>query len=179
MKKSLKRLVVLALAASMTVSAALPALAGAGPAASQKTETKEEEVKYEFKSGETVIPMGAEAAGILAALGKAISTLESDSCAYQGKKKVYTYSGFELSTYPVKKKDCVESVYIFDASISTPEGIKIGSTKKEVLAVYGDAYNADEAKFGTYTYTAGNTQLKIYTTKDVVDGIEYLVIPEK
>ena len=178
MKKNLRVLAVLGLAVVMTLTTAVPSLAIGGPAASKTTETKEE-VKYEFKSGETVISMGAEAAGILTALGKASSTFERESCAYQGKNKVYTYKGFELCTYPVNKKDCVESVYIFDATVSTPEGIKIGSTKKKVLAAYGDAYNADEAKFGTYAYTAGNTQLKIYTTKDVVDAIEYIVIPEK
>lgn len=178
MKRNFKVLAAFGLAAAMMISSAVPSLAIGGPISANKTETKEE-VKYEFKSGETVISMGAEAAGILTALGKASSTFERDSCAYQGKNKVYTYKGFELCTYPVNKKDCVESVYIFDAAVSTPEGIKIGSTKKEVLAAYGNAYNADEAKFGTYAYTAGNTQLKIYTTKDVVDAIEYIVIPEK
>ncbi len=123
--------------------------------------------------------MGAEAADILKALGDPSSSFERDSCAYQGKNKVYTYAGFELSTYPVGQTDCVESVYILDATVATPEGIKIGSTKDEVLAVYGEEYDAEEAGFGTYSYTAGNSQLKIYTTKDVVDAIEYLVIPEK
>ena len=133
--------------------------------------------EYHFVGGGVTVTMGAEVAPILAALGDPTDVFEQESCAYQGMARVYTYPGFEISTSPVNNIDCVESVYIFDASISTPEGIRIGSTKTDVLSVYGDAYNTDEAQFGTYTYTAGNTQLKVYTTKDVVDGIEYIVIP--
>lgn len=144
---------------------------------SAEAQTETQTQKYEFRFGETVIAMGAEAAGIIEALGNPSYTFERDSCAYQGKNKVYTYAAFEVCTYPVNNKDCVESVYLFDPAAATPEGIRIGSSKKEVLDAYGDAYNADEAAFGTYAYSSGNTQLKIYTTNDIVDGIEYLVIP--
>ena len=49
-----------------------------------KTEAagEKKEESCAFKTGDTVISMGAEAAPILKALGKAKSTFEQDSCAY-------------------------------------------------------------------------------------------------
>jgi len=131
------------------------------------------EVKYEFKTDKAVIAVGAEAAPILKELGKAKKTFEQDSCAYQGKDKVYSYDGFDICTYPVNGKDYISAVYIMDNTVSTPEGLKIGSKKQDIIDIYGKGYKEE---FGVYRYTAGNTELSIYTTNQVVDSIEYLVI---
>ncbi|MBO6150639.1 MAG: hypothetical protein J6O43_05660, partial [Clostridium sp.] len=67
--------------APMTVSAAwgLPA----------KTQTQTED-SYVFKSGAVEIKMGEEAGAVLAQLGAPVKPVfEIDSCAYQGKDKVY------------------------------------------------------------------------------------------
>ncbi len=179
MKRGRKTLVTLGIAAVLAAAPVTQSYALFAVGNTQKLEPRTEtEVEYAFKSGETVIAMGAEAAGILSALGQPSSTFERESCAYQGKDKVYTYEGFELSTYPVDGKDYVSSVYLLDDTAATQEGIKIGSSKEDVLRVYGDGYDAEEAKFGTYTYTDDGAQLKVYTRNDVVDGIEYLVVPQ-
>ena len=132
-----------------------------------------EETAYEFKKGDTVISMGAEAAPVLTALGTAKDTFEQDSCAYQGKSIVYLYDGFEMSTSKVDGKECIESVYVTGNQVSTPEGIKIGPGIEDVKKAYGTDY---EESSGVYRYTAGNTELSFYTTNNVVDAIEYLVI---
>ena len=117
-----------------------------------------------------------EAASVVKALGKpAKAVFEVDSYAYQGKDKVYTYAGFELNTYPVDGKERIASVYFLDDSVATPEGIKIGSKAKDVVDAYGKEYNKEEQKLGTYSYSTDTAELRIYTTKDVVDGVEYLV----
>ena len=165
-------------AAGLTAAvAAMPITAYGGIFKSAKAESAQaEDVKYEFKSGETVIAMGAEAAPAVKALGATTKAVfEAGSCAYQGKDKVYTYTGFELTTYPVNGKDCIASVYFLDETVATPEGIKIGSKAADVVNVYGNGYNKDEQKFGTYSYSTDTAELRIYTTKDVVDGVEYLV----
>lgn len=174
MRKVKKYLVTAGLAAAV---AAMPMTSYGGIFKSTKAEaTQTETVKYEFKSGENVIAMGAEAAPVIKALGKtAKAVFEADSCAYQGKDKVYTYAGFELNTYPVDGKERIASVYFLDDSVATPEGIKIGSKAGDVVNAYGKEYDKEEQKFGTYSYSTDTTQLRIYTTKDVVDGVEYLV----
>ena len=73
-----------------------------------------EEKDYNFVYDKTTIALGAEAAPVLQALGTPEKTFEQDSCAYQGKDKVYTYKGFEVSTYPVNGKECIASVYFLD-----------------------------------------------------------------
>lgn len=174
MKKLGKYLVMAGLAAALSV-APMTSYAGIWENA-KKDSAQTETVAYEFKSGDTVIAMGAEAATVVKALGKpAKAVFEADSCAYQGKDKVYTYAGFELNTYPVDGKERIASVYFLDDSVATPEGIKIGSKAKDVVDAYGKEYNKEEQKLGTYSYSTDTAELRIYTTKDVVDGVEYLV----
>lgn len=143
-----------------------------------KSNTQTESTKsesYSFTYKETAVVMGAEAAPIINALGTPKKTFEQDSCAYQGKDKVYTYDGFEVSTYPVNGKDCIASVYFLDTTVSTPEGIKIGSSYDDMIKAYGKNYKAEN---GVYRYTLGKSELAVYTTNNVVDAVEYMVIAE-
>lgn len=105
MRKSGKYLTAAILAVSMAVTPITSY--GFGWSKTEAAEEKKEE-SYAFKTGDTVITMGAEAAPILKALGKAKSTFEQDSCAYQGKSRIYTYDNFELGTSTASGKECVE-----------------------------------------------------------------------
>lgn len=173
MKKVSKYLLTAGLVASM---AAAP-MTSYGFPWSATAETKAEETSsYNFVSGTVTITMGAEAAPILNALGTPEKTFEQDSCAYQGKDKVYTYKGFEVSTYPVGGKECISSVYLLDATAVTAEGIKIGSKEDDVKKAYKDKYKEE---FGVYRMSDAKTQLNVYTTKGVVDAIEYIVIADQ
>jgi len=174
-KKNARRY--LAAASVMLLVAATPMTSYAWGLKSSPKETTAaaEELKYDFVSGTTTISMGTEAAPVLNALGKAEKTFEQDSCAYQGKDKVYTYKGFEVSTYPVKNKETIASVYFLDDTVATPEGIRIGSRKQDIVDAYG---TCSDVQFGAYHYKAGSTELVIYTTNDIVDAVEYLVIAQ-
>lgn len=166
----------LAAAGIVMLTAAMPMTSYAfGWKNSAKETTAAQETVYDFVSGTVTVSMNAEAAPVLKALGTAKKTFEQDSCAYQGKDKVYTYDGFEISTYPVKGVERIASVYFLDETVSTPEGIKIGSKKQEVIDAYGSNYKEE---FGVYRYSAGSAELVIYTTNNVVDAIEYLVITQ-
>lgn len=63
-------------------------------------------------------------------LGDADNYFESDSCAFQGKDKVYTYGSVKITTYPKDNKDYVYTIELLDDTVSTPEGISIGSDKR-------------------------------------------------
>jgi len=173
MKKTGKRL--LAVAGIVVMTASVPMTSYAFGWKNSTQETAAQETVYDFISGTTRVSMGAEAAPVLKALGTPKKTFEQDSCAYQGKDKVYTYDGFEVSTYPVKGKETIASVYFLDDTAATPEGIKIGSKKQDVVNAYGNDYKEE---FGVYRYTSGQTELVIYTTNGVVDAVEYLVIAQ-
>lgn len=172
MKKKSTRIAMGMAALCMTVMTVQPAAAAWGKAAptAAVTETK---TSYAFTFGETVMNLNQEAAPVIKALGAYKKCFEQQSCAYQGMDKIYTYEGFELGTYPVKGKDCISSIYFTDSTVSTQEGIKIGSTYDEMVKAYGDGYKEE---FGVYRYTLGETELSVYTTKKIVDAIEYQII---
>lgn len=158
-----------ALTLTMSLPASMTAWAAFGFTAQTETQTED---SYTFKSGQTEIAMGAEAAPVITALGAPIKDVfETDSCAYQGKDKVYTYRDFEVSTFPKDGKECISAVIVTGSSAATPEGISIGSKAADVTKTYG----ASDGKYGIYRYTKGQTELTFYTTQDgSVEEIEYI-----
>lgn len=131
--------------------------------------------KYTFASGDIRLPMNEEFSALRDALGEPLSYYERESCAFQGLDKTFNYPGFELVTYPNGDKDFISDIYFTDGTVSTPEGIHIGSTLEEVKTAYGEGYTADD--FGIYyTYTDGDTQLKFGTEDGVVTEIEYVAL---
>ncbi len=127
---------------------------------------------YAFTVNDTRIVINQDASDALSKLGKAKKVFEQDSCAYQGKDKVYSYDGFEISTYPIGKKEYVSSVCILDDTAQTEEGIKIGSGSKEVIKAYGKNYKLEN---DVYRYSKDGVEICFYMTNSKVDAIEYLV----
>ncbi len=76
---------------------------------------------YAFIYNGVSVTMDADAAPIIEKLGEPASYFEAASCAFEGLDKMYTYSGFEIDTYPVGDKDYVSSVILKDDSVSTAE----------------------------------------------------------
>ncbi len=169
MKTRMKSILTLALIFSMAVN--MPCFAigwnsGAAAAEAQKNETG-----YVFKSGEIVLQVGADADGAVAKLGAPLKVFEQDSCAYQGKDRVYTYQGFELSVYPDGGKNVISDIYLPETSAaSTPEGIHAGSTTDDMIRAYGTGYTE---KWGVYRYTKDNCILLFYTNGNKIEVIEY------
>ncbi|MCI9103680.1 MAG: hypothetical protein HFG47_10300 [Lachnospiraceae bacterium] len=130
---------------------------------------------YVFETEGIEISMNQDASQVLSELGKAESFYEADSCTHQGKERVFTYDGFELSTYPSGGGDYVKSVWFLGEETSTQEGIHIGSTIEEMQEAYGDDYMEEK---GRYVYTSQDAVLTFYTKKGLVSGVEYKAIGE-
>ena len=130
---------------------------------------------FVFQSGGVAIGMNQEAAPVVAALGGWDNYIETESCAFQGLDKIYSYTGFDLYTYPKDDVDYVNSIYFTSDAVSTPEGIRIGSSLDEVLAAYGDQYTEE---FGVYTYTKDQSTLSFIVTDGIVESVEYTAITE-
>ena len=142
-------------------------------AEASESATEAEASGFTFAVGDTVIAMNADVAPILEKLGEWENYSETTSCAFKGLDKTYSYPGFDLYTYPLYDKDHVNSVYFVDDTVSTPEGIHIGSTKEEMEAAYGTDY---EEEFGAYTYTKDKSKLQFLVTDGVIDSVEYTAI---
>lgn len=127
--------------------------------------------EYVFRSGETRLFIDQDMAEVLTALGEPKEYFEAESCAFQGLDKTYTYSGFVITTRPDGEKDFVNSIILTDDSVTTPEGLYIGSPAADVTAAYGES---DSATDTFLPYTKGNTALSFVLSEGKVISIEYL-----
>lgn len=128
---------------------------------------------YAYTSNSVKIAMNAEAASIIEGLGEPEKYFESESCAFKGLDKVYTYKGFKVNTYPVDEKDYILSVVFMDDTVETDEGICIGSTKDEVIAAYGEASTATAASL---IYEKEGTRMTFVLDGDSVKSIEIAAV---
>ena len=133
------------------------------------------EAGYYFTVGGVKIEMNALASSVTDALGEPKSYTEEASCAFEGLDKTYGYGGYYISTYPDSDKDYIYSAWFVDDSITTKEGMYIGSTKAEVEAAYGSGCFGDSS---TATLNKGDTKLIIILTDDTVSSIQYQAVVE-
>lgn len=130
---------------------------------------------YTFVYNNTSVTPHAKMAELLNGLGDPTTYEESNSCYYQGLDKDYTYPGFKLRTYPVDGVDYVLNICFVDDSITTPEGIMLGSTREEVIAAYGSSYVEEN---GNTIYTKGKTELRFRFSENGVTAIEYWAVED-
>lgn len=121
-------------------------------------------------AGEFAISIDQDMTEVLTALGEAQSYFEAASCAFEGLDKTYTYPGFQIITRPDGDSDYVNSILFTDDSITTQEGIYIGSTAEDVTAAYGEG----DVTGSAIMYTKNNTTLSFILENGKVISIEYL-----
>lgn len=126
---------------------------------------------YIFESADVSISVDADAASVIDALGEPISYFEAASCAFEGIDKFYTYSGFEIDTYPVKDKDYISAIVLKDDSVTTPEGLSIGDEAKKVTDLYGEATESTDTLM---VYEKDDMKLRIIIKDSEVQAIEYV-----
>lgn len=136
--------------------------------------TTEDEVaineSYTYEYQDVTIAFDTKAAPILKKLGDENSYFESESCAFPGLDKIYTYPGIEIQTYEKDGVDYIISLSFLDDTITTNKGIRLFDSISKVIDIYGDNY---EMASGLYTYTKGDTTLSFLVKDDEVISIEY------
>lgn len=145
---------------------------------SQEEDISEEQAveSYTYIYDGTEIKLNTEAQPIIDSLGEEISYFESESCAFPGLDKVYTYPGLEIQTYEKDGIDHILSINILDDTIATNKDIRLFDSFSKVEEAYGENY---EEETGQYIYTKGNTKLSFLVKDDEVIAIEYLAIVEE
>ena len=120
------------------------------------------------------IAMDADAAPIVEALGEPIGYFESESCAFQGLDKVYTYPSFLLYTYPQDEMDLVSSLYLMDDMVTTAEGAYICMTAEQISALYGEPTSEADS---SVTYEKGGCALSfLFDADGYVSAITYVSV---
>jgi len=110
---------------------------------------------------------------VLAQLGEPLGVFEAPSCAFDGIDRIFGFPGIQIHTYPDGDLDRVHTISFLDDSLSTTNGIFLGSSWDDVVAIYGNDYVQDVAMF---TYTIDRTTLSFFVEGDVVMGIIYGLI---
>jgi len=103
-----------------------------------------------------------------------VTFTELTSCAYKGNDKVYEYDDFTLYTYSDGTDDYVLSIEL-NSSLSTSKGIKIGSSKADVIKAYGEDYTT---KILNVIYTDGQVNITFLIVEDKVSAISLNYRPE-
>ncbi len=128
---------------------------------------------YIFKAPNGVkIAIGARHDDVIPKLGDYNSVNISDSCGgFSGKDRIYYYNGFRVYTTPSAKGDIVNKIELTDDSVSTPEGLTIGSTKDQVTKAMG----AGTAVGSNLSYEQGDMKLVFIFRDGTVTNIQYLL----
>lgn len=137
----------------------------------QHGSTEKEPSGYAFGYNDVSIFMNTDVAPVIDALGESIHYFEAESCAFKGLDKTYTYSGFEITTYPLDGKDYISAIDLMDDTVSTPEGVYLGATVDDMVAAYGEDYTESS---GSYTYTKDDSKIQFITMEDEIIAITYL-----
>ena len=126
---------------------------------------------YIFDAKGTEIAVYAESDEIIKKLGDPKSKFEAPSCAFGDLDMTYTYSGFEICTYQMKKVNYVSQILLLDDSVSTKEGLSIGDAEDKIEQIYG---KPSATKDTQRTYKQGKMKLVIITKDKKVASIQYL-----
>ena len=125
---------------------------------------------YVFTYDGMEISVNEDIESVVGKLGEPIAYYEAASCAFDGLDKFYTYSSFQLDTYPKDGKDMVASIYFKDDLVKTTEGISLYMTKADMINAYGEATTVNGNE---YTYEKGNGCLYFILDGDEIISIEY------
>lgn len=164
----MKKLIIFALAIAV-----LFCMAGCQSGTAQDTQAAgndygEQIFSFTYKGVE--IKLADPAEPIIEKLGEPTKYTESASCAFEGLDKSYYYGSFYLETYPQGDKDFVYGWWFADDTVTTPEGIYIGSSQTDVEKAYGaENFNGTNS----FTVKKGNGTLTVILEEGSVTSIQY------
>ena len=128
---------------------------------------------FTFTTQGVTIHLDQNMAEVLEQLGEPLGFLEVPSCAFDGMDRIFSFPGVQIHTYPSGELDFIQIISIRDDSVTTMNGIYLGSSLDDVLAAYGDDYRQE---FGMFTFIMGQTTLSFFIEDDMVIGITYELI---
>ena len=161
----MKRILVIFMAAML--------LTGCGGGDTDSSSSSSGSGGYVFETDGVEIAMNAEASDIIDALGEYKDYFESESCAFDGLDKEYTYNGFVITTYPLDDVDYISSVELVDDTVETQEGIAIGSSLDDVVSAYGESDSETSCE-----YELDDSELLIILEDGTVTSIQYIAVTE-
>ena len=116
------------------------------------------------------IQLGANIEEIKNAIGEPIAEFRMPSCAFDGTDIVYRFPGIQVHTIPIGDANYIHTISLMDDTVSTSEGIMLGSNIEELISVYGYDYVWE---YGMYTFTREHTSISFFVDDGMVIAITY------
>ena len=107
---------------------------------------------------------------VLPLLGNAYSYFEAPSCAFRGTDKIYTFSDFQIDTYPDGDTDRIYLISLLSDMVMTNEGLMIGSPEGLIVSTYGEP---QEKRGDEYLYVKDSVKLGLVAQNGIVTAITY------
>ena len=123
-------------------------------------------------NGVRLVP-GDDFADAYKELGEPDNYTEAASCYFDGMDKVYTYTGYEVRTYPDGDKDIIQDICLSSKDFSTDKGITAGSSLDDVTAAYGNDYKLTGKMYKYYQSDTG--YIYFFIMNDVVKYFGYAI----
>jgi len=124
--------------------------------------------------GNTIL-LDQEIDEVLALLGEPLDTFDRPSCAFDGIDRFFLFAGVQIQTYPINGTDRVHTILLLDDSVTTANGIFLGSTFSDVVAAYGYDY---EYAYNMYSFVRNGTMLRFLINDGLVQTISYELITD-
>ena len=116
------------------------------------------------------ILMGADIEEIIDAIGEPIAEFHMPSCAFDGTDIVFRFPGLQVHTIPIGEANFVHTILLQDDTVSTSEGIMLGSSFEELIQAYGKNYVRE---YGMYTFTRKHTSISFFVDGGIITHITY------
>ena len=127
--------------------------------------------KYIFEYDGLTLAPDMNSQEFLNVLGEANHYYEVKSCAFEGLDKIYTYSSFEIYTYPNGSDDLISNIFLKDDTVTTKEGVYIGMSLDAAKEKIGEEGVLES---GVCTFDGGGDRLRLYVDgSNTITSIEY------
>ena len=137
-------------------------------AACTKKETSD---TFGYNNGSVLLTPGVKFNADAEGMPETTAYMEAASCYFEGLDKVFTYEGYEITTYPKEDGDYIQDVNISSETIKTDKGVGVGRTLDEVEAAYGSDYTVS-GKMYEY-YQDNEKYMYFFILNDVVQYYGY------
>lgn len=158
-KKNIKRII-----AAAAMMAMVLALAACG-----KKSTSD---AFGFNNGSVALTPGDKFDADAEGMPETTAYVEAASCYYDGLDKVFSYDGYEVTTYPKEDGDYIQDINISSDSIKTDKNVGVGSTLEELEKAYGSDYTLS-GKMYQYYQDDNSKYMYFFILNDVVQYYGY------
>ena len=112
--------------------------------------------------------LGDDVSALTDAMGEPSGIAEAGSCGDQGTLKKYTYSSMSVLVLENDKGATIDYISLSDDLVTTDKGIRIGASKADVTAAYGEP-SADNGT--NIQYVSDEFAIKFGIENDKVNAI--------